>query len=57
MQEIRFQAFNRYMNRESHSKGLNIFDIKEFDYNNFREAFKKVFEIEGYIDHYEKIMK
>ena len=45
------------MNRESHSKGLNIFDIKEFDYNNFREAFKKVFEIEGYIDHYEKIMK
>ena len=49
-------TFNRYMNRESHSKGQNIFDIKEFDYNSFRSAFKKVFEIEGYIDHYNKMM-
>ena len=57
MQEIRFLAFNRYMNRESHSKGQNIFDIKEFDYDSFRDAFKKVFEIEGYIEHYEKMMK
>ena len=57
MQEIRFLAFNRYMNRESHSKGQNIFDIKEFDYDSFRDAFKKVFEIEWYIEHYEKMMK
>lgn len=56
LQETRYMAFNRYMNRESHSKGQNIFDIKEFDYNSFREAFKKVFEIEGYIDHYNKMM-
>lgn len=56
LQEISYMAFNRYMNRESHSKGQNIFDIKEFDYNSFREAFKKVFEIEGYIDHYNKMM-
>lgn len=40
LQETRFLAFNRYMNRESHSKGQNIFDIKEFDYDNFRDAFK-----------------
>ena len=56
LQETRYMAFNRYMNRESHSKGQNIFDIKEFDYSSFREAFKKVFEIEGYIDHYNKMM-
>lgn len=36
LKEIRFLAFNRYMNRESHSKGQNIFDIKEFDYGSFR---------------------
>lgn len=57
LQEVRFAAFNRYMNRESHSKGQNIFDIKEFDYDSFRDAFKKVFEKEGYIAHYEKMMK
>ena len=56
LQETSYMAFNRYMNRESHSKGQNIFDIKEFDYNSFRSAFKKVFEIEGYIDHYNKMM-
>ena len=57
LQKTSYMAFNRYMNRESHSKGQNIFDIKEFDYNSFREAFKKVFEIEGYIDHYNKMIK
>lgn len=57
LQENRYMAFNRYMNRESHSKGQNIFDIKEFNYDSFREAFKKVFETEGYIDHYNKMME
>lgn len=56
LQETSYMAFNRYMNRESHSKGQNIFDLKEFDYNAFREAFKKVFEIEGYIEHYNKMI-
>ena len=56
LQENRYMAFNRYMNRESHSKGQNIFDIKEFNYDSFRDAFKKVFETEGYIDHYNKMM-
>lgn len=56
LQENRYMAFNRYMNRESHSKGQNIFDIKEFNYDSFREAFKKVFEIEGYINHYNKMI-
>lgn len=57
LQDTRFLAFNRYMNRESHSKGQNIFDIKEFDYDSFRDAFKLVFEIEGYPEHYQKMMK
>ena len=57
LQETRFLAFNRYMNRESHSKGQNIFDIKEFDYDNFRDAFNLVFEIEGYVDHYQKMIR
>lgn len=56
LQETSYMAFNRYMNRESHSKGQNIFDIKEFDYASFKEAFKKVFEIEGYIEHYNKMI-
>lgn len=57
LRSTRFRAFNRYMNRESHSKGQNIFDIKEFDYDSFRDAFKLVFEIEGYSEHYNKMMK
>lgn len=52
----KFAAFNRYMNRESHSKGQNIFDIKEFDYDNFKEAFKSVFINLGYELHYNKMM-
>ena len=57
LQETRFLAFNRYMNREFHSKGQNIFDIKEFDYESFRDAFKMVFDIEGYPEHHKRMMK
>ena len=57
LKEVRYEAFNRYMNRESHSKGQNIFDIKEFDYELFREAFKLVFEETGYSEHYKKMSK
>ena len=44
------------MNRESHSDVVNISDYKEFNHENFKEAFKKVFELTGYIDHYKKMM-
>lgn len=57
LQKTNFMAFNRYMNRESHSKGQNIFDIKEFDYNDFKTAFELVFEHTGYSKHYKKMMK
>ena len=57
LQAGKFQAFFRYMNRESHSLGQNIFDIKEFDYDAFKEAFKLVFYETGYEDHYKKMIK
>lgn len=57
LQNVRFQAFNRYMNRESHSKGQNIFDIKEFDYQEFKEAFELIFKLTGYPEHYKKMMR
>lgn len=57
MQENRFQAFSRYVNRESHSLGQNIFDIKEFNYYDFKDAFALVFKENGYAEHYKKMMK
>ncbi len=53
----KFQAFYRYMNRESHSLGQNIFDIKEFDYETFKEGLRLIFNECGYIDHYKAMMK
>lgn len=57
MQENRFQAFCRYINRESHSLGQNIFDIKEFNYSDFKDAFTCVFKETGYEEHYKKMMR
>ena len=56
LKDTRFQAFMRYINRESHSLGQNIFDIKEFDYQVFLEAFELVFKLSGYEDHFNKMM-
>ena len=53
----RFQAFYRYINRESHSLGQNIFDFKEFNYADFKDAFAELFKNEGYEKHYKKMMK
>lgn len=57
MQDNRFQAFCRYVNRESHSLGQNIFDIKEFNYQDFKDAFEVLFKATGYEDHYKKMIK
>lgn len=56
LKNIKYQSFLRYINRESHSDGLNIFDIKEFDYDSYKEAFHLVFSLSGYEDHYNKMM-
>jgi wobble nucleotide-excising tRNase len=57
LQGAKHQAFCRYMNRESHSLGQNIYDLKEFDYNIFREGLKLVFQETGFPEHYEQMMK
>ncbi len=53
LNEPRFAAFDRFMNRESHSIGENIIDIKEFDYNAFRDALRLVFKTKGHEKHFE----
>lgn len=56
LKDPKFQAFNRFINRESHSFGQNIYDFKDFDYDIFFEAFKLVFTSNGYEEHFEKMM-
>ncbi len=53
----RFQAFYRNINRESHSLGQNIFDFKEFKYQDFKDAFSELFKTAGYESHYKKMIK
>src|SRR5690606_28629300 len=53
----RFQAFYRYINRESHSLGQNIFDCKEFNYTDFKDAFAELFKAAGYEEHYKNMIK
>lgn len=52
-----FEAFGRYMNRESHSDAANITDSKEIDPNLFMGAFKKVFVESNHENHYNEYMK
>lgn len=57
LKDAKYQAFYRFMNRESHSVGQNLFDHKEFDYARFREAFKIVFDETGFGEHYKAMAK
>lgn len=57
LREPTFQAFCRYMNRESHAFGINVFDLKEFDYAAFKEGLRLVFNTAGYQKHYDKMSK
>lgn len=52
----RYQAFIRYINRESHSDFVNISDTKEIDCILFKEAFKEIFDKSGYENHYNRMM-
>ncbi len=54
---VRFNAFNHYMNRESHNGPENINDYKEFNYDDFQDAFQLIFEKTGFGDHYKKMRK
>ena len=53
----KFTTFYRYMNRESHSLGQNIFDIKEFDHEVFKDGLRLIFEECGYSEHYDAMSK
>ncbi len=57
LKQNKYQAFRRYVDRESHSTGQNIFDVKEFNYDDFREAFRLVFKESGYENHYRQMTK
>jgi len=57
LQDAKYQAFCRYINRESHSLGQNIIDMKEFNYDVFKEGLRLVFEKTGYLDHYKAMSK
>lgn len=57
LKQNKYQAFRRYVDRESHSIGQNIFDVKEFNYDDFKEAFRLVFKESGYENHYVQMMK
>lgn len=57
LRDVKFQAFCRYVNRESHSLGQNIIDMKEFDYSLFKEGLKLVFDKTGYADHFKAMSK
>jgi len=57
LQDVKYQAFCRYINRESHSVGQNIIDMKEFNYETFKEGLKLVFEKTEYLDHFKAMSK
>ena len=57
LQGIKYQAFCRYVNRESHSVGQNIIDMKEFDYQIFKEGLRFVFDATGYLEHFTAMSK
>lgn len=57
LQDVKFQSFCRYINRESHSLGQNIIDMKEFNYDSFKEGLRLVFEMTGYPDHFKAMSK
>ncbi|MBO4698448.1 AAA family ATPase [bacterium] len=57
LRDRKYQAFYRYVNRESHSDSVNIFDMKEYNYDDFKEAFRLIFILSGYEKHYDKMMK
>ncbi|WGE41625.1 AAA family ATPase [Actinobacillus equuli] len=57
LQANHLQAFYRYINRESHSIGQNLIDMKEFKYDDFKEGLKLIFEKTGYLEHFNAMSK
>lgn len=57
MKNPKYQAFNRFINRESHSIPINLSDFKEFDYTLFMEALSMIFQDNGYERHFNTMRK
>lgn len=55
LSDNRFQSLYRYINRESHSLGQNIYDFKELNYADMKDAFRELFKATGYEEHYNKM--
>lgn len=50
------KAFDRYVNRASHSDAINLTDTQEIAPEKFIQYFRSVFEKTGFIEHYEEMM-
>jgi wobble nucleotide-excising tRNase len=50
------KAFNRYVNRASHSDAVNLTDTQEIDSMKFIQYFKTVFDNTGFTEHYLQMM-
>jgi len=53
---INRSAFYRYINRESHFDMQNTFDMKDFDYEEWKRLFQDIFEKTEHKEHYEAFM-
>lgn len=52
----KYEVFQHYINRESHSYMGSISDVKDINIELFLEAFKSVFETLDFQDHYQAMM-
>jgi len=50
------KAFDRYVNKASHSDAINLTDTQEIDSVKFIQYFKTVFKETGFIEHYQEMM-
>ncbi len=57
LDSIKYGAFLRYIDRESHSDQINISDVKEIDVSLFKKAFKEIFKESGNVKHYNRMME
>jgi len=57
LSDNKYSYFLRYINRESHFDRVNISDTKEIEPLIFKDAFEKIFEDSGHIEHYNKMME
>jgi wobble nucleotide-excising tRNase len=55
-EEAEFKALYRYINRQSHSDGVNINDFGAINPIQYIEKFKLIFKRTGFEDHFEKMM-